>query len=423
MTRRVCRAEDQRTTAATAICPQPLKAIDDMTAAPTPHQDTHRAPVKLDLPRDIETPVYILDETALAKNLTTAERIKKETGCKILLATKAFAFPAAFPMMREVLDGTTASGEYEARLGHEDFGKEVHCYSPAYMPGEVERLTTLAHHIYFNSPEQIARYLPVLKKAKTSIGIRINPGFSMATLGGDLYNPCAPYSRFGATRDILDRVPWDEVDVLHAHALCEATHEGSVGLIKHVAREFAPYIRKVKIVNFGGGHFVNKPGYDVAALIKAINEFKSEFDVQVYLEPGAGLVVDTGYLVGTVLDIHKNGKSIAILDASASTHMPDVLEVPYTPHIIGAEEPGVLAHDYILGGKTCMTGDIIGEYSFARPLSVGDRLIFTDMMQYSFVKNNTFNGVPLPALAVLGKDGGVRVARSYGYEEFRRRLG
>ena len=376
------------------------------------------------LPPNIATPAYVLDEAALKRNLATAARIKKETGCKILLATKAFALPAAFPLMRETLDGTTASGEYEARVGAEEFGKEVHVYSPAYLPGEVERVIALAQHVYFNSPDQIRRYLPLLKKSKkTKIGLRINPGFSNATLGGELYDPCAPYSRFGATRDTLEGAPWDEIDILHAHALCEARHDGSVGLIEHVAKNFAPYIRKVTTVNFGGGHFINKPDYDVAKLIAAIKAFRAEFNVEVVLEPGAGLVVNTGYLVSSVLDIHKNDKDIAIIDASASTHMPDVLEVPYRPDIIGAEQPGVLAHTYILGGKTCMTGDIIGEYSFNQPLNPGDKLIFTDMMQYSFVKNNTFNGVPLPDLAVLKSDGAYSVIRSYGYEEFRRRLG
>jgi carboxynorspermidine decarboxylase len=377
----------------------------------------------LKLPKDISTPAYVLDETLLARNLDTAARIKRETGCKILLATKAFALPAAFPMMREVLDGTTASGEYEARLGAEEFGKEVHVYSPAYVPGEVEQLTKLAHHIYFNSPEQVRRYLPLVKKAKAKIGLRINPGFSFAALGGNLYNPCAPYSRFGATQAMLDDAPWDEISILHAHALCESGDAGSTGLIAHVARNFAPYVRNVKAVNFGGGHFVNKPGYDVGKLIAAIKAFRAEFNVDVILEPGAGLVVDTGYLVARVLDIHHNDKDIAILDASASTHMPDVLEVPYTPEILGADKPGVLPHSYVLGGKTCMTGDVIGEYSFNHPLKVGDTLIFTDMMQYSFVKNNTFNGVPLPDLAVLGRDGRYSVIRSYGYDEFRRRLG
>jgi carboxynorspermidine decarboxylase len=376
------------------------------------------------LPAVIQTPAYVLDEALLERNLATAARIKRETGCKILLATKAFALPAAFPLMRDTLDGTTASGEYEARMGHEEFGKEVHVYSPAYLPGEVERVAKIAKHIYFNSPDQVRDYLPLLRKYPgVKIGLRINPGYSNATLGGPLYDPCAPNSRFGATPEMLADAPWDDIDILHAHALCEARHDGSIGLIEHIGKNFADYIKRVTIVNFGGGHFVNKPGYDIQKLIDAINAFKRTFNVQVVLEPGAGLVVDTGYMVSSVIGLHKNGGDIAIIDASASTHMPDVLEVPYTPDIIGAGKPGEKAHTYILGGKTCMTGDVIGEYSFETPLRLGDKLIFTDMMQYSFVKNNTFNGVPLPDLAILRKSGAYDVIRSYGYEEFRRRLG
>jgi carboxynorspermidine decarboxylase len=366
----------------------------------------------------------VLDAAALQRNLATAQRIKAQTGAKMLLATKAWAMPAAFPLMREVLDGTTASGEYEARLGREEFGKEVHVYSPAYTAGEVERLVELADHVYFNSPEQLRRFLPIVKAArKVRIGARINPGYSNATLGGALYDPCAPFSRFGATRAEIGALPWDEIDIFHAHALCESLHDGSIGLIRHVAREFAPYLRRVRAVNFGGGHFINKPGYDVGALIAAIKEFRAEFGIEVILEPGAGLVVDAGYLVASVIALHRNEKDIAILDASASCHMPDVLEVPYRPPVLGAGEPGQHAHTYILGGKTCMTGDIIGEYSFPRPLSVGDRIVFGDMMQYSFVKNTTFNGTPLPDLGVLDPDGRYRLVRSFDYSDFRRRLG
>lgn len=375
------------------------------------------------LPHDIATPAYVLDVARLKANLATADRIRREAGCKILLATKAWAMPAAFPMMREHLDGTTASGEYEARMGFEEFGKEVHVYAPAYGPGEVERVLAYADHIYFNSPSQIAKYLPLLKKAGKKAGIRVNPGYSNATLGGALYDPCAPGSRFGTTRAELDKLPWGDIDILHAHALCESLHDGSVGLIEHVGRTLGDYVRRVKAVNFGGGHFVNKPGYDVGKLIAAVKAFRREFGVEVVLEPGAGLVVDTGWLVSTVLDLHVNEKPIAILDTSASTHMPDVLEVPYTPTIIGAAPAGAKPHTYILGGKTCMTGDVIGEYSFDKPLKPGDRLIFTDMMQYSFVKNTTFNGTPLPDIAILHEDGRYEVVRHYGYDEFRRRLG
>jgi len=378
----------------------------------------------LNLPVDIRTPAYVLDVAALKRNIATAARIKRETGAKILLATKAWAMPAAFGFIRDALDGTTASGEYEARMGREEFGREVHVYAPAYAPGEVERLTAIADHIYFNSPEQIALGLGLAKAAGRAVGIRINPGYSNATVGGALYDPCAPFSRFGTTRADIDRLPWDEIDIFHAHALCESLADGSAGLIAHVARNFAPYLRRVKAVNFGGGHFINKPGYDVDTLIAAIRAFRSEFpELEVYLEPGAGLVVDTGYLVASVIGITHNDKDIAILDASASTHMPDVLEVPYTPPVLGAEKPGMLPHSYILGGKTCMTGDVIGEYSFAEPLVPGSRIVFGDMMQYSFVKNTTFNGTPLPDIAMLHEDGRYEVVRTFGYEEFRRRLG
>ncbi len=378
---------------------------------------------QLKLPANIATPAYVLDEAKLLANLATAARIRREAGCKILLATKSWALPAVFPLMRDSLDGTTASGEYEARMGHEEFGKEVHVYAPAYGPGEVERLTKISDHIYFNSPAQIARYLPVVKAARKHAGIRVNPGFSNATLGGVLYDPCAPGSRFGTTRAELDKLPWGDIAILHTHALCESLDNGSVGLIEHVAKHLAPYVRRVQAVNFGGGHFINKPGYDVAKLITAIKAFRAEFNVEVILEPGAGLVVNTGYLVATVLDLHWNEHAIAILDTSASTHMPDVLEVPYRPEIVGAGKAGDHGHTYVLGGKTCMTGDVIGEYSFAAPLKVGDRLIFTDMMQYSFVKNTTFNGTPLPDIGSLDANGKYRVLRHYGYEDFRRRLG
>jgi carboxynorspermidine decarboxylase len=375
------------------------------------------------LPANIATPAYVLDVAALKRNLATVRRIRQEAGCKVLLATKAWAMPAAFPLMRDSLDGTTASGEYEARMGHEEFGKEVHVYAPAYAPGEVERLTRLADHIYFNSPEQIARLGPIARAAGKKIGIRINPGYSNATLGGALYDPCAPCSRFGTTLDQLDQLPWSEIDILHTHTLCESLADGSVGLIEHVARMLGPYVRQVAAVNFGGGHFINKPGYDVSKLIAALKAFRAEFGVEVILEPGAGIVVDTGYLVATVIGLHRNEKDIAILDTSASCHMPDVLEVPYTPNVVGAAEPGVLPHNYIFGGKTCMTGDIIGEYSFPEPLSVGSRVVFTDMMQYSFVKNNTFNGTPRPDLGMLDENGGYRVLQSFGYDDFRRTLG
>ena len=375
------------------------------------------------LPEHIPTPCFVLDVARLRTNLETARRLREEADCKVLLATKAFAMPAVFPMMRDYLDGTTASGEHEAIMGHEEFGKEVHVYSPAYTEDEVRRLTKVAQHIYFNSAEQLARFGAIARDAGCKVGLRVNPGYSNATLGGDLYNPTAPGSRFGEVPGMLDSVDWSGVDIFHVHALCESLHEGSVGLIEFVADNFGKYIEQVSAVNFGGGHFLNKPGYDVDALIAAIKTFKARFDVEVVLEPGAGLVVNTGELYAMVLALHKNELDLAILDASASTHMPDVLEVPYRPDIIGAGEAGKLAHTYRLGGKTCMTGDVIGDYSFPEPLVPGQQLIFTDQMHYSFVKTNTFNGTPLANLAVRWEDGVIEPISNFGYEEFRRRLG
>ncbi|MEO0466666.1 MAG: carboxynorspermidine decarboxylase [Pseudomonadota bacterium] len=371
----------------------------------------------------LPTPCFVLDVARLRANLETAAHIRAQTGCQILLATKAFALPAVFPLMQDYLDGTTASGEFEARMGAEEFGKEVHVYSPAYTEDEVQRLTGLAQHIYFNSAEQLARFGGVARAAGAKIGLRVNPGYSNATLGRALYDPCAPGSRFGEVESKLDEVDWAGVDIFHVHALCESLADGSVGLIEHVAEKFAPYIAQVSTVNFGGGHFINAPGYDVEALIAAISAFKARFGVDVVLEPGSGLVVNTGELHASVLALHWNDTPLAILDASASTHMPDVLEVPYRPVITGAGEAGERANTYTLGGKTCMTGDVIGTYSFDAPLAPGDRLIFEDQMHYSFVKTNTFNGTPLANLAVKWEDGRMELLSEFGYEAFRGRLG
>lgn len=371
----------------------------------------------------ISTPCFILDLARLRSNLETAKRVREEAGCKILLATKAFALPAAFPMMRDYLDGTTASGEQEAQLGADTFGKEVHVYSPAYAPGEVERLCETADHIYFNSAAQLAKYGALANAAGVKIGLRVNPGYSNATLGGELYDPCAPVSRFGEVESKLDQIDWAGVDIFHVHALCESLTEGSVGLIEHVSEHFAPYIKQVSTVNFGGGHFINKTGYDVGALIAATQAFRARFNVEVILEPGGGLVVDTGELHASVIDLHWNDGEIALLDASASTHMPDVLEVPYRPDIMGAGAADEFAHTYRLTGRTCMTGDIIGDYSFASPLKPGDRVIFQDQMHYTFVKTNTFNGNPLANLALRHEDGRVELISDFGYDAFRDRLG
>lgn len=381
------------------------------------------------LPPDIRTPAYVIDVAKLKANMATAARVRREAGVKVLLATKAFAMPAAFPFMAPYLDGTTASGVYEAKLGRETFApgqadKETHVYNPAWTMDEIAELKGVADHVYMNSARQLAMFGAAARAQGHGVGLRINPGYSNATLGGALYDPCAPGSRFGEVASELGAVDWTGVHTLHAHALCESRADGSTGLIEHVAKHFADHVRRVKAVNFGGGHFINKPGYDVDALIRALKTFRETFPgIEVYLEPGAGLVVDAGYLVATVIDTHRNGRDLAILDASASCHMPDVLEVPYRPEIVGAGQPGEKPHAYTLGGKTCMTGDVIGEYAFDAPLKPGDRLVFLDMAQYSFVKNTTFNGAPLPDLALLHEDGRYEVVKRFGYQDFAGRLG
>lgn len=384
----------------------------------------------------IDTPAYVADVAAMKRNLAVVDRVRREAGCKVLLATKSFALPAVFPIMKSHLDGTTASGLYEARLGKEEFGKEVHVYSPAYTENEVQELLKVADNIYFNSVSQVQRFLPVVRAAgkQKKVGIRINPGYSKANIGGDLYNPCAPRSRFGVIKEQLDQLPWDEIDVLHAHVLCESLHDGSVELIKTIDEQFGKYVGRVNEVNFGGGHIMNKPGYDVDALIAAIKNFRAKYpNVDVVLEPGGGIVYDTGYLVATVLDVLHNTREIAVLDTSASCHMPDVIIAHWVPPVVGAEAVDeeeleksgkpIPPNTYILGGKTCMTGDVIGSFAFQKPLRPGDKIVFSDMMQYNLVQSHFFNGTPHPDVAVLHEDGRYEVVRKFGYDDFRNKFG
>ncbi len=391
--------------------------------APCPSGEGHETRLRGWL-EAIPTPAYVADIAKIKRNLATAARIKRETGCRILLATKAFAMPVLFPLMRETLDGTTSSGLFEARMEREEFDKEIHTYIPAYKEEEFAQIVELADCVYFNSASQVERYIDRVKAKGKRAGLRINPGFSNSTVGGDLYNPCAPCSRFGELPAQFHRIPWDKIDILHVHTLCDSLHDGSVKLIQHVAENFAEQVGKVKAVNFGGGHYFNHPDYDVDAFIAAIRNFRAIFPhVEIYFEPGGALVYDAGYLVATVLDFHFNAKPLAILDTSANNHMPIVLQAHYRQPLQGAGKPGEFPHTYVLGGNMCMTGDVIGEYSFPKPLKVGDRLVFEDMIQYSFVQNNTFNGVPLPDLFVLHEDGTVQRASAFGYEDFRSRLG
>ncbi len=378
----------------------------------------------------IATPAYVVDEVRLRENLETAARVRAATGCRMLLATKAFAMPAAFPLMRPFLDGTTASGLYEARLGREEFGKEVHVYAPAYTEAEVQELTHLADHITFNSVDQVRRFAPLVRAAGRGIrtGVRINPGYSCATVGGSKYDPCSPLSRFGVPLRELDALPWELVDFLHVHALCEADHRASALLMDRVVDVLGPYLARVKAINLGGGHFLNKRGfYNPDALMARLRAFRDAFPhLDVILEPGSGLVVDAGYLVTSVLDLVDNGAHVvAVLDSSFTCHMPDVLTAPYTPSVLGAttETDAANPFGYLLGGKTCMTGDLAGPFFFAQALKPGDKIVLGDMLQYTFVQATTFNGTPLPDLGWLDAAGAYRVERAFGYADFRTRLG
>ena len=360
----------------------------------------------------IKTPAYVLDLPKLKANALVAAHIKEKTGVKIILALKSFSMFSAFDVFKDVLDGTTASGLYEAKLGQEEFGKEIHVYSPAYDDAEINELAKFADHIYFNSPSQYSRYYDKVKHAK--IGMRINPQLSQVKTA--LYNPCAPCSRFGVID--VNTLP-EKLDALHFHALCENNANESAAFIKHVSDNFAPQIARVKEVNFGGGHYFTFANYKTDVLINALNDFQQRHGVQAIIEPGGALAYNTGYLVSTVLDFVFNEKQIAILDTSATCHMPDVLEMPYRPNVIGdaPENP----HKYLFTGKTCLTGDVISDYAFKRPLKVGDKVVFLDMMQYSMVKNTTFNGIPLPDIGMIDERGNYKIIKEFGYADFKNR--
>lgn len=375
---------------------------------------------------NINPPAYVADISAIQRNMAVVDRIKQETGITILLATKAFAMPAVFPFMKGHLDGTTASGLYEARLGAEYFGKDVHTYSPAFKESDLREILEYSSHIYFNSLSQLKRFATLVKETNPNakIGLRVNPGISLVK-NSELYDPSSPTSRFGVDDNALTDDVLKQIDILHFHNLCENMAEDSVALIDHISTKFGHALRQVSYINLGGGHYITHPDYNVEKLISALNDFQKTFDIKVTMEPGGTLVYDAGYLVSEVMDIfeRKDGTGHAIIDASASTHMPDVLEVPYRPDIIDSFKADEKEYTYILGGNTCMTGDIIGTYSFEKPLEIGQKLIFTDMMQYSFVKNTTFNGVPLPDLSILHEDGRYELVKSFSYQNFSMRLG
>lgn len=386
------------------------RVVHDPVVAPPPDIDVS----------GVETPAYVVDLGRLRANLSILADVQSRTGCKILLALKGFAMWSVFPVVGEYLAGIAASSPHEARLGREQLGKEVHAYAPAYSEADIAELVTLVDHIVFNSFAQWQRFRSAV--GGIACGVRINPQHSEVPV--PLYDPCAAGSRLGVTRAEFRPDQMDGLSGLHFHTLCELGSDALERTLAVVEEKFDAELRRVQWVNFGGGHHITRPDYDVERLVRIVKDFRARRGLEVYLEPGEAIAINTGILVSSVLDLVDNsGVRIAILDTSATAHMPDVLEMPYRPVIVGAGRPGEHAHAYRLGGLTCLAGDVIGDYSFPRPLAIGDKLVFADMAHYTMVKNTTFNGVRLPSIAIHDPaTGSVEVVRRFGYPDYKNRL-
>lgn len=370
----------------------------------------------------LPTPSYLVDQRLLIKNLELLASVKERTGCKILLAQKAFSMFSVYPLIAKYLDGVTSSGVMEARLGYEEMGKEVHTYAPAFADHEMDDVIRYSDHIVFNSFHQWNKFKDKVRSSGKQIecGLRLNPKYS--EIDTDIYNPCFTGSRLGITPEQFQPDQLDGIDGLHFHTMCEQNSDTLERTLKVVDDTFGSYIKQMKWLNFGGGHHITRSDYDIETLIRCIQFAQDSYGVQVYLEPGEAVALNTGYLVSTVLDTIENGMHLAILDTSAACHMPDVLEMPYRPHIIGAGLPNEKTYTYRLGGPTCLAGDIIGDYSFDAPLKEGDKLILCDMAHYTMVKNNTFNGMNLPSIALYSQENGLQIIKQFGYEDFKSRL-
>ncbi len=366
----------------------------------------------------LPTPYYVIDEQKLIDNLAIIQNIKERSGCKILLAQKAFSSFYFYPLMAPILDGTTSSGLHEAHLAKEHFGKEVHVYAPAYKEDEFSEMLTYADHIVFNSVSQLMRFKDQAIAQHKVLGLRINPEIS--TQSHSMYDPCSPTSRMGIRLVDFDETALPFISGLHFHTLCQQNADALEVTFKEVERRFGRYFSKLKWINFGGGHHLARADYDVERLIKLIRYVKETYHLDVYLEPGEGIVLNSGYLVASVLDIVHNDMPIAILDTSATCHMPDVIEMPFTPPVTGTVSKS--AHAYRLAGYTCLTGDNIGEYYFDHPLQLGERIVFEDMALYTIVKNNTFNGINLPSIYARKPDGRDVLVKEFGYLDFKAKL-
>ncbi len=369
------------------------------------------------------SPAYVVHLGKLRENLAVLDEVQCRSGAKILLALKAFSMWSVFPIIRETLHGVCASSPWEARLGREEFGREVHSFAAAFRESDLGELLQTSNHIVFNSFAQLERFRPLWEKhrGRVSIGLRVNPEHSEGHTS--IYDPCATKSRLGIRRSEFEGRSLEGVEGLHFHTLCEHLFEPLARTARVFEERFGEFLPGMKWLNLGGGHHITREGYDVDALVELITYFKGKYGLEIYLEPGEAIAIGTGVLVSEVLDVVHNVTDIAILDVSATCHMPDVLEMPYRPQIAGGFDPGEKAHTYRLGGPSCLAGDIIGDWSFEQALKTGDRLTFLDMAHYTMVKTTTFNGIQHPHICTFEpRTGELKVKRSFGYEDFKSRL-
>jgi carboxynorspermidine decarboxylase len=395
-----------------------------MTDYIPPHVLDQPAP-RFDIER-VQTPAYVVDLGLLKQNLEKLAMVQREAGCKVLLAQKGFSMWSTYPLLRQYLSGCCASGLHEALLAHEEFGKEVHVYAPFFTEAEMQQIIPIACHLSFNSLAQWRKWRPMTEAARAagsapSPGIRVNPEHSEVEVA--LYDPCSPGCRLGIRAQSLESEDLDGIEGLHFHALCEQDSDVLERTLAAVEKRFPKLLEQVQWVNMGGGHHITRKDYDVERLIRVVRSFKERWGKDVYLEPGEAVALNTGYLIASVMDIVPSEVTTAILDISATAHMPDTLEMPYRPHIIGATFPGEQAHTFRLGGPTCLAGDVVNDYSFPEPMQIGQKLVFTDQAHYTMVKTTTFNGVPHPDIVTYDPETDeLKIVRRFGYEDFKRKL-
>lgn len=419
---------DESSPCDTAPSPSFSPATNQPSAAPIATMKSHKATftklAQAALANDLPTPCYFMDHAAFQRNGLILKDVQDRTGAKILLAQKAFSCFNLYPTLRNYLAGTTASGLHEARLGAEEFGGEVHVFSPAYTPADITDLLKISDHLVFNSLSQWTRYREeVISSVRgVSPGLRINPEYAESV--AEIYNPCALGSRFGVLAAQMREDDLEGIEGLHFHTLCEQGSDALERTLTYVIAKFDKHLQRMKWLNMGGGHLITSPGYDIERLVRVIGEVQARYpQLTIYLEPGEAISSGTGVLIGSVIDLVENGMNIAVLDVSATAHMPDVLEMPYRADVENSGEPGKGTHSFRLGAPTCLAGDVIGDYSFDHPLEIGEQIVFHDMSHYTMVKNTTFNGIRLPDIVILKEDGEIETVREFTFEDYKTRLG